>query len=243
MEIYPVLDLRGGKAVHAVAGQRHQYQPVQSRLTTSSDPVDLLKAMQDRLGLNQFYIADLDGIQHHRPDWPQLRRLAETGATLMIDAGFRTLQDASLLEANGVAARAILGTESFEDLDAVTSEHFAGGIISVDLRNGLLQLAGRSAETHQETDALIESLVQRGFRDIIVLDVAAVGTNQGIPTLPLIQDMQRRCPGARFITGGGVRSEACLQNAQKAGVHGLLVASAIHNGTLGRAELARFGDR
>lgn len=239
MEIYPVLDLRGGKAVHAVAGQRHQYQPVQSQLTTSTDPVDLLKAMQDRLGLKQFYIADLDGIQHQCPDWAQLRRLAETGATLMIDAGFRTLQDASVLEANGVAgARAILGTESFEDLDTVTPEHFAGGIISVDLRNGALQLVRGSAKSSREPSVLIESLVQRGFRDIIVLDIATVGTHQGIPTLPLIQRLQRRSPEARFITGGGVRSEACLLEAHGAGVHGLLVASAIHNGTLGRAELA-----
>jgi len=199
--------------------------------------------MQDQLGLNQFYVADLDGIQHQRPDWHQLRRLIKTGANLMIDAGFRRIEDSTLLKAMDVdSARAVLGTESFEEMDKVMPDHFAGGIISIDLRNGLLQRAWQSSERPHEPDILIEILVQRGFKDIIVLDVAAVGTSQGIPTLPLITHMVARCSEARLITGGGVRSEACLAEAHGAGVHGLLVASAIHNGTLGRTELERFRD-
>ncbi|MFO0975872.1 MAG: HisA/HisF-related TIM barrel protein [Planctomycetaceae bacterium] len=241
MKIYPVLDLRGGQVVHAVAGQRHQYQPVQSRLTNSTDPVDLLTAMQDQLGLNQFYVADLDGIQHQRPDWPQLQRLTRTGATLMVDAGFRTVQDSERLHAQDLGAvQAVLGTESFEDLDSVVPDHFANGIISIDLRNGVLQLACRSDHIPREPDALVEHLSRRGFRDFIILDVATVGTHQGIPTLSLITQMQLHCPEVRFITGGGIRSEACLKDAQRSRVHGLLIASAIHNGTLGRTEFEQL---
>ncbi len=241
MKIYPVLDLRGGQVVHAVAGQRHQYQPVQSRLTNSTDPVDLLNAMQDQLGLNQFYVADLDGIQHQRPDWRQLRRLTGTGAQLLVDAGFRTVRDSEMLPANDLGSvRAVLGTESFEDLESVVPDHFANGIISIDLRNGLLQLAGGPAHLPKEPEGLIEDLAQRGFRDFILLDVATVGTHQGIPTLPLIAKMHSRCPEIRFITGGGIRSEACLKDAQQSRVQGLLIASAIHNGTLGRTEFERL---
>lgn len=244
MDIYPVLDLRGGKVVHAIAGERHRYRPVQSWLTNSTDPVDLLKAMQDRLGLNQFYVADLDGIQNKSPDWKTLGRLSQMSVTLLIDAGFRQIEEARLLQSHGLicdaGVRPILGTESFEDLQALTLEDFDNPVISVDLRAGQLQVADPSIARSTQPLELIHLLADRGFQDLIVLDVAAVGTGQGIPTLPLIRSAQNIHPGLRFVTGGGVRSEQCLLDARRSGLHGLLVASAIHSGSLGRAEFERI---
>lgn len=244
MDIYPVLDLRGGQVVHAVAGQRHRYQPVQSCLTGSTDPVDLLKAMQDRLGLNQFYVADLDGIQNNTPDWKTLARLSQMSATLLIDAGFRRIDDARLLQSHGFRSdsgvRPILGTESFEELDQLQPADFDDPVISVDLRAGQLQLADPALRESTQPLELIHSLASRGFQDLIVLDVAAVGTGEGVPTLSLIRSARAIDCSLRFITGGGVRSERCVLEARHSGIAGLLVASAIHSGTLGRAEFDRF---
>lgn len=244
MDIYPVLDLRGGQVVHAVAGQRHRYQPVQSCLTGSTDPVDLLKVMQDRLGLNQFYVADLDGIQNNAPDWKTLVRLSQLSATLLIDAGFRQIDDARRLQSQGLISdagvRPILGTESFEYLHTLTPEDFDNPVISVDLRAGQLQVADPAIARSVEPLELIRMLADRGFQELIVLDVAAVGTGQGIPTLPLIRSIQNMYAGLRIVSGGGVRSEQCLRDAWRSGLDGLLVASAIHSGSLGRAEFERI---
>ena len=48
MRIVPVLDLKGGVAVHAVRGERQSYAPVRSVLSPSADPVALARAFQER---------------------------------------------------------------------------------------------------------------------------------------------------------------------------------------------------
>ena len=58
--VIPVLDLKDGQAVHAVAGQRSHYQPVRSILHPSADPMDLARAFRDMLGLHKLYLADLE---------------------------------------------------------------------------------------------------------------------------------------------------------------------------------------
>src|SRR5947209_7775724 len=62
MRIIPVLDLKAGLAVHAVAGDRAYYQPIRSILHQGSDPIGLARAYRDKLGLSDLYVADLDAI-------------------------------------------------------------------------------------------------------------------------------------------------------------------------------------
>src|SRR5262245_25823594 len=62
MRVIPVLDLKGGQAVHAVRGQRQTYAPVETVLATSADPVVLGRAFVERLGARECYVADLDAI-------------------------------------------------------------------------------------------------------------------------------------------------------------------------------------
>ena len=62
MRIIPVLDLQGGQAVHAIAGDRAHYRPIQSVLHEGPDPIGLARAYRDSLGLRDLYLADLDAI-------------------------------------------------------------------------------------------------------------------------------------------------------------------------------------
>ena len=61
-QVIPVIDLLNGRAVHAVGGRRAHYQPIQSILHASSDPIPLARALRDSLGLQTLYLADLDAI-------------------------------------------------------------------------------------------------------------------------------------------------------------------------------------
>jgi len=44
MRIIPVIDLMHGQVVRGIAGQRHTYQPIQSRLVASADPMAVARA-------------------------------------------------------------------------------------------------------------------------------------------------------------------------------------------------------
>ena len=65
MQIIPVLDLAGGVAVHAQAGDRSRYAPLTSDLVPgrTGDAVALLRAFHAVLGVHECYVADLDAIQ------------------------------------------------------------------------------------------------------------------------------------------------------------------------------------
>ena len=62
MEIVPVLDLLDGQAVHAIAGDRANYQAVESPLGHGADPVGLARRMVATVGASSLYVADLGAI-------------------------------------------------------------------------------------------------------------------------------------------------------------------------------------
>ena len=75
---------------------------------------------------------------------------------------------------------------------------------------------------------------------MIVLDLAGVGVDAGVSTVPLCRRLHRSFPQLRLITGGGVRSVDDLRELQGLGIEGVLAASALHNGTIGRRELEQL---
>jgi uncharacterized protein related to proFAR isomerase len=79
MQIIPVLDIAGGIAVHAQAGNRSRYEPLESQLTPGQvgDAAGVLRAFHTELGIHQCYIADLDAIQGGAVQRSLIRELAE----------------------------------------------------------------------------------------------------------------------------------------------------------------------
>lgn len=234
MEIIPVIDIRNGVAVRAVAGERGRYQPVSSRLTESIEPAEVLRTLRQEFHCETCYVADLDAIERGHRNRCTLAEMVRTGVRLVVDAGVITIADAEELRDVG-ACQIVLASESLPQLDQLRSfvELFGSKylIFSVDLKHGQI----RSADPQYSStspEELIAHVVDAGIKQIIVLDLAAVGTGTGIPTLSLCQQAKRRWPHLQIISGGGVHSRTCLANAQAAGLDGLLIASALHDGRL-----------
>jgi phosphoribosylformimino-5-aminoimidazole carboxamide ribotide isomerase len=95
--VLPVLDLMGGRVVHGVGGRRHEYRPIVSRWTTSSDSLSVARALQDAFGFRRFYVAELDAITSGQVRCDSVRSLASAGFELIVDAGVRTASDAMRL--------------------------------------------------------------------------------------------------------------------------------------------------
>jgi phosphoribosylformimino-5-aminoimidazole carboxamide ribotide isomerase len=73
---------------------------------------------------------------------------------------------------------------------------------------------------------------------VIVMTLDRVGARQG-PALESLQQALAQAPGKRVIAAGGVRHAHDLDRLEAMGVHAVLVASAIHDGSVDRAALAR----
>jgi phosphoribosylformimino-5-aminoimidazole carboxamide ribotide isomerase len=237
MRLIPVIDLMRGVAVHAVRGDRERYRPLRSRIAEGSDPVHVTRAVRERFGLDELYVADLDAIAGGPGSSDVVAALARE-ARVMVDAGAAAATAVAALLELGVAS-VVVGTESlpgaaaFRRLRAELPD--APLVLSLDLRGGQVLspdpvLAGIAA-----VDALAR-LTDAGAREAIVLDLMRVGSGEG-PDVRLLGALHSRFPDVRLLAGGGVRHAGDLRALADAGAAGALVATALHGGAIGPDEV------
>jgi phosphoribosylformimino-5-aminoimidazole carboxamide ribotide isomerase len=246
MRILPVLDLRAGLAVHAIAGHRAAYQPLRSILHAGPEPLGLALAYRDRLGLTELYLADLDaiaGISDHGTLFPTLTR---HGLALWVDAGLRSREGVGALIAAGVSVivvglETVLGSEALAGIVASAgAERLA---FSLDLRAGRPHVAPGAVWSADDPLGLAFEAIRLGLRRLIVLDLARVGTARGVGSLPLVADLARAFPEVEILVGGGISGPEDLPALARAGASGALVGSALHEGQIGREHLAQLAAR
>ena len=218
MRVVGVIDLKDGTAVHAVRGERERYRSL-------GDPLSLAR----KYGLDELYVADLDAITGGGVQTAVIAALARE-ARVMVDAGVSDPERARALLELGVD-RVVVGTETLADADAL--DRLPEAVLSVDLRDGRTlspdpRLAGLPA-----LDA-VRRLA--GPREVIVLDLARVGTSSG-PDVALIAELHAAFPELELLAGGGVRDAGDLRALADAGAAGALVATALHRGVIGPREL------
>jgi len=242
MRIVGVIDIRGGKAVHARGGRREQYAPVNVAAgeRVDGDAVALARVYVDQLGVRELYVADLDAIEGGAStgNAGRLGQIAALGAPVWVDAGVTAPAAANTVLDAG-ASVVIVGLETLPRLDALGAICQAIGAprvaFSVDLRNGTpITLPG--AEHSRWSGVEIARTAAQGeggggAATIIVLDLARVGSGSGVD-LELMTAMRRAVPHAALFAGGGVRSAEDVDVLARAGCDGALVATALLSGAL-----------
>lgn len=239
MHVIPVIDLKDGRVVRGVAGQRESYQPIRSRLVNSSLPADVAAAFRRVYGLNDLYLADLNAIAGDEPAWDVYQQLLHDDYRLSIDAGVANLERAHQLaefaESHRGRVRVIVGLESVQTpsvlIEMATAVGLPHCIFSLDLFEGQ---NWNSSPQWKEMSALDAAAcaVNAGIESIIVLELSDVGRGGGTSTLQLCRDLRARHSKLTLIAGGGVRDERDLERLGEAGCDGALVASALHDGRL-----------
>jgi phosphoribosylformimino-5-aminoimidazole carboxamide ribotide isomerase len=245
MQIIPVLDLLGSQVVRGVAGQREQYRPLESGLMAGSEQVAVAGAIREQFGLSQFYVADLDAILHRRANLPILRQLCAERLSLLVDAGLRRCEEAVAILEIGVE-RVVAGLETLEGprelANLIRAYGVARIVFSLDLRDGKT-LAASPDWPGEDPFEIARAVVESGCTQLIVLDIARVGTGHGVPTLALCDKIRVAFPDVTILTGGGVRSVEDLRTLERAGIDGVLIASALHDGSISRSDLAAFSHK
>jgi phosphoribosylformimino-5-aminoimidazole carboxamide ribotide isomerase len=237
LRILPVLDLMGGLVVRGVAGRRQEYAPIVSRLTSSAEPVAVAAAFRDAFGFDELYLADLDAIGGKPPAWDIIAELLRLGFRLWVDAGPGNDHAATLAKLG--VQRIIAGLESLagpEQLRQLVQRHEV--VLSLDLFHG--RPLGEKTWQGSDSWSIACQAIDLGLTRMLVLDLAAVGVNQGTPTLEFCARLRGEFPFLEIITGGGIRDVGDLKALRRNGVDYALVASALHDGRLTLEELAEF---
>lgn len=234
MEVIPVIDLKNGAVVRARLGHRDSYAPIVTPLARTSAPLDVVAGLLTLHPFPTIYVADLDAIESTGGHERNLGALSAAfpAVTFWVDAGVADADAARAWLLRHKRAHLVLGSESLRSLAAL--EQLAGEdriILSLDFRGEtLLGPASMRAAAHLWPAR------------VIVMTLARVGSNAG-PDMDRLAAIRTRAPRALLYAAGGLRGGSDLMRLAQAGVHGALVASALHDGLLTGADLALAGAR
>jgi phosphoribosylformimino-5-aminoimidazole carboxamide ribotide isomerase len=233
MRIIPVLDILNGQVVHGIKGERNKYTPIQSKLTTSTNPLDVALAFKRLFPINELYIADLDAILHQNYTFPYLPEIiGQTNLSIMLDAGIDDLNAVQTLLQKDVG-KVIIGTETLRSLSnlevIITQVSPQKLIVSLDLKNGRILSKGNKLQLSSALEA-IHLFEKFGIQELIILELTKVGSESGVMTPTLRKILQNT--SIPIISGGGARNIQDLEVLKDAGVSGVLIATALHKGTI-----------
>ena len=233
MRIIPVIDIRNGVVVRAIAGRRADYRPLVSRLTRAATPVATVRDLMAFYPFDTLYIADLDAIEGRGDNRSAIHAIGECFPTLelWVDPGLRHASEAPRWR-DQKNLRLIAGSESLATLDELRALNASGEcILSLDFQGACFL----------GDPALLEANGLWPTR-IIVMTLARVGGDAG-PDITRLSEIIARA-GSRAVYGaGGVRTTEDLAMLTTTGAAGALLSSALHDGRLTADDLVAFEAR
>lgn len=226
MQIIPVIDIKTGQVVHAKQGHRDQYQPLCTALCQSSQVNDVINAYLSLYNFTQFYIADLDALMATGSNHAVINSIFSQypGLKFMVDSG---VIKPNYLPVQAQQLTRIIGTESIKahELSELQQEF----ILSLDFLT----------EHRQMGEASIFNSPKLWPQQLIIMTLGLVGKNSG-PDLEKLAYYQQIYPRHDFIAAGGLRHYQDLMQLKQIGIDTVLVASALHNGSLTGADIQKL---
>jgi len=229
MKIIPVIDLLNGIVVHARKGDRKNYQAIQSSISASSKPLDIVAALYEYYPFQELYIADLNAIQQTgNNNYEAIISISQhyPDLKLWIDAGVNDTVNLAIWAQRNF--NVILGTENFSDLDNFLQSKNAlgsGFVLSLDFM----------PDGYKGPPELISD-TQHWPKDVILMSLAHVGAGNG-PNTDLIAKFRQHSEGFNIYAAGGVRNIDELKMLRASGIHGALIASALHDKRISKHDI------
>ena len=237
MKIIPVIDILNKKVVHAKGGKRTDYQFLKSPLFNSSNPIDVVVALE-KLGFKEIYLADLDSIDKNQTNFEVLEKIRDNSRIeLLVDAGVKNKELATCLFNKNVR-KVIVGTETLTSISFLKEAVKLFGknriIVSLDLKGDKMLNNFNLKEIHNPF-TFLKTIESFGVSQIIVLDLMRVGSENGVNT-QLIDKIMEKFEFDVFV-GGGIRGLPDLIELKNLGVSGVLLGTALYSNKISLTEL------
>jgi len=207
MQLFPAIDLRGGKVVRLTQGDY-------SRMTVyGEDPCAQARAFL-AAGARNLHVVDLDGAKDGTlSNYDTIAALAKQGGLYIeVGGGIRTEERIENYLSLGVG-RCILGSVAVTDF-AFTAR--------------MLQKYGDRIAVGVD---FCRRLADAGCTAIIYTDIACDGAMQGT-NLALYRQLAAEVPGVAFTASGGISSEAELLELKEMGTAAAILGKSLYTGAL-----------
>jgi phosphoribosylformimino-5-aminoimidazole carboxamide ribotide isomerase len=226
MILLPAVDILEGKAVRLTRGEFDQ------KTVYDADPLDAARRWVEG-GARSLHVVDLDGARTGAPvNLEHVRRIAaEAEVPVQVGGGLRTIE--SVRKAIGAgAARVLLGTAAFQDidfLDQAVAELDDRVVVSIDARSGRVAGAGWTEQTDIPLEAVIEQLSARGVRRFVYSSIDRDGMLEG-PDLDGARRVAEVVRGSYTYSGGvsSLEDLRALVGLRQVNLNGVIVGKALY---------------
>ncbi|MEP6589775.1 MAG: 1-(5-phosphoribosyl)-5-[(5-phosphoribosylamino)methylideneamino]imidazole-4-carboxamide isomerase [Gemmatimonadota bacterium] len=236
MDLFPAIDLRGGRVVRLAQGAADR------EARYALDPAAQATAFADA-GAQWLHLVDLDRAFGTGDNDAAIAAVLTTTATrlrVQVGGGVRTLERAAALLQLGVT-RVIVGTVAVDRpvfLDELVREFGASRVVvGIDARDGLVAVRGWVETSVLTAVGLAGRVASQGIRTVIYTDIARDGMLGGpdvAGSVAIAATLNRVAP-SEVIASGGVATLDDLRAVATAGLSGAIVGRALYEG---RFELA-----
>ncbi len=244
-ELYPAIDMRGGRCVRLRQGD------AASETVFSDRPADMAVRWQDQ-GARWLHVVNLDGALASPDSWTgpnvdALRALlAVARVPVQFGGGIRSLDSVARLLDLGVE-RVILGTVAVTEPELVReavsrfgAEHVTA---SLDARDGMVRTHGWLADSGRAVADVGRDLAGAGVSTVVHTDISRDGMLSGanVAASAALAD----ATGLSVIVSGGVSSLKDVESSVEAGagIGGLIIGQALYTGAVDLAEALATAQR
>lgn len=238
MQIWPAIDLRGGKCVRLKQGDY-------SRETIFGDDPAAVARSFHQAGARYLHLVDLDGARSGSVEnWPAIQAIvAAAPLTCELGGGIRDEATIGKLLDLGLT-RLVIGTLAIRQPDWFRQmcRKFPGRLVlGLDARDGRVATDGWLETSSIEAASLARSFADEPLAAIVYTDIARDGMLEG-PNFQAL-DAMRRAVDLPVIASGGVTTADDVARLAALPMAGCIIGRALYEGTLSLEDaLARAGE-
>lgn len=231
MNIFPAIDLYGGKAVRLFKGDYNQ-------MTVYSDnPLEVAKKFES-MGAKFLHLVDLEGAKIGKPGNLDIIKniTGNTDLFTEVGGGIRNMEVASAYIDCGVD-RIILGTAAVENEAFLREAIKAFGdkvAVGVDIKDGFVAIKGWTEKSQESAEDFLSKMESLGVKTVIVTDISRDGAMQGSNNAlykKLSEDFS-----IDLIASGGVSTVEDIKTLRKMNLYGAIIGKAYYIGAINLSE-------
>ena len=225
MEVIPAIDIRDGRCVRLAQGDY-------TRETIFDESPVAVAVRWAALGARRIHVVDLDGAREGRQvNLDIVRCIVQTADCLVqTGGGIRDLATMRAALDSGVD-RVVLGTAAVKDpvfLREAIAEARGHLVVSVDARDGVVQLEGWTETSTLGAVSFIRQLAAQGVERVVYTDISRDGVLEG-PNFAMYEQLVSQTSLA-VIASGGVTTVEDLRRLAGCGVEAAIVGRALYTG-------------
>ncbi|MBQ2989311.1 MAG: 1-(5-phosphoribosyl)-5-[Clostridia bacterium] len=238
MNLFPAIDLYGGKAVRLYKGNYDEMT------VYSDDPVSVAKHFE-ACGAKYIHLVDLEGARTgETPNLDVIRRIvSETNLFAEVGGGIRSMETIEKYISAGVK-RVILGTAAVTNpsfLMAAILKYGSAVAVGVDIRDGNVAIHGWTESAGLHYTEFMTRLAGLGVSTVIVTDISRDGAMKGT-NRSLYAELSDNFPLMNVIASGGVSSLDDVEALSKLGIYGAIIGKAYYTGAIDLAEAVKIAN-